>query len=105
MTVFTFALGFILAASPAAEVYGDLRVGDRYVADAAIELKCGTEVVKSKTDQAGSFRISARSMGKCTIAVTHEGQSPSVEVVLFEKPARYRLLLEKKDDNWILRRV
>ncbi len=44
-------------------------------------------------------------MGKCTIAVTHEGQSPSVEVVLFEKPARYRLLLEKKDDNWILRRV
>jgi hypothetical protein len=37
--------------------------------------------------------------------VVHDGQTASVDVVLFEKAARYRLVLEKKDDKWTLRRV
>lgn len=87
------------------EVYGDVRVGEDYVKEAAIELKCGTEVVKGKTDASGSYRLTAKGSGKCTISVTHEGQTAEVEVVVFEKPARYRLVLEKKGDNWTLRRV
>jgi len=91
--------------APFGEVFGDLRVGEEYVKEAAIELKCGTEVVKGKTDANGSFRLTAKGDGKCTISVTHDGQTPSVEVVVFAKPARYRLRLEKKGDNWTLRRV
>lgn len=100
-----FAIGALAIGAPFGEVFGDVRVGEEYVKEAAIELKCGTEVVKGKTDAAGSYRLTAKGGGKCTISVTHEGQTPTVDVVVFEKPARYRLVLEKKGDTWTLRRV
>ena len=87
------------------EVFGDLRIGDDYVKEAALELKCGDEVVKAKTDSTGSYRLAAKASGKCSISVTHEGHTASVDVVVFEKAQRYRLVLEKKGDTWILRRV
>ena len=97
--------GLLAISAPFGEVFGDLRVGEDYVKEAAVELKCGDEVVKGKTDATGSYRLTAKANGKCTITVTHEGQSPSVDVVVFDKAARYRLVLEKKDDKWTLRRV
>lgn len=98
-------LGVLGLAAPVGEVFGDLRVGEDYVKDAALELKCGEEVVKGKTDANGSYRLTAKGNGKCTISVTHDGQTPGVDVVLFDKAARYRLVLEKKGDTWTLRRV
>ena len=97
----TFALG-----EPSfGEVFGDVRVGEDYVKEAAVELKCGDEVVKGKTDASGSYRLTAKGSGKCSISVTHDGQTPSVEVVVFEKASRYRLVLEKKGETWTLKRV
>ena len=98
-------LGALGLTAPAGEVFGDLRVGDDYVKEAALELKCGEEVVKGKTDSTGSFRLTAKASGKCAISVVHDGQTASVDVVLFDKAARYRLVLEKKGDTWMLRRV
>lgn len=98
-------LGVLGLAAPVGEVYGDLRVGEEYVKEAALELKCGEEVVKGKTDANGSYRLTAKANGKCTISVTHDGQTAAVDVVLFDKAARYRLVLEKKGDTWTLRRV
>ena len=98
-------IGAIAFVASVGEVFGDVRVGDAYVKDAAVEMKCGTEVIKGKTDSTGSYRLSAKASGKCTISITHEGQSPAVDVVVFEKPTRYRLVLEKKGDTWTLRRV
>lgn len=98
-------LGVLGLAAPVGEVFGDLRVGEDYVKEAALELKCGEEVVKGKTDANGSYRLTAKANGKCTISVTHDGQTASVDVVLFDKAARYRLVLEKKGDTWTLRRV
>jgi hypothetical protein len=99
------AASILAFSAPVGEVFGDLRVGEDYVKEAALELKCGDEVVKGKTDATGSYRLTAKASGKCTITVTHDGQSPSVDVVLFDKAARYRLVLEKKDGTWTLRRV
>ena len=98
-------IGAMSLTAAAGEVFGDLRVGEGYVKEAALELKCGDEVVKGKTDSTGSYRITAKANGKCSISVTHDGQTASVDVVLFEKAARYRLVLEKKGDTWTLRRV
>ena len=95
----------IAFAASVGEVFGDVRVGEAYVKDAAIEMKCGAEVIKAKTDSTGSYRLSAKASGKCSISVTHEGQSPTVDVVVFDKATRYRLVLEKKGDTWTLRRV
>ena len=96
------ALGLM---APAGEVFGDLRVGEDYVKEASLELKCGEEVVKGKTDANGSYRLTAKANGKCSISVVHDGQTATVDVVLFDKAARYRLVLEKKGDTWTLRRV
>ena len=98
-------LGVLAAGAPAGEVFGDVRLGEQYIADAAIQLKCGDEIVKGKTDKSGSFRLAVKSGGKCVFSVTHDSQSPSIDVVVFEKPARYRIMLEKKEGTWVLRRV
>ena len=98
-------IGALATSASVGEVFGDVRVGEDYVKEAAVELKCGDEVVKGKTDASGSYRLTAKSSGKCTIGVTHDGQTPTVEVVLFDKAARYRLVLEKKGETWTLRRV
>jgi hypothetical protein len=53
----------------------------------------------------GSFRLTVQGEGKCRVGVSYEGQTPSVEVVVFEKPARYRLVLELAEGKYVLKRV
>ena len=104
-------LHFLLAATVVAapvslgEIFGDVRVGDKYVADAPVELTCAGETVKGRTDASGSFRLAGKATGKCTFSVTYEDKSASIDVVVFDKPARYRLVLESKDGAYVLKRV
>ncbi len=105
MTRLILALAAMTWTAPLGEVFGDLRLGDKYVADTPVQLTCGDEVVKGKTDQAGSFRLAAKTNGKCTFSVTYETKTVSVDVVVFDKPARYRFMLEPKDGGYVLKRV
>lgn len=102
MTVFTIlALGLLARG----EIYGDLRLGDKYVADAKLTLTCGTESAEATTDKQGSFRITVKGNGKCKLTAAYEKQTPSVDVVLFDQPARYRFVLELVDGKYVLKRV
>jgi len=94
-----------LAAPPFGGIYGDLRLGDKYLADVKVTLTCGTATAEATTDAKGSFRLTVQGEGKCQVAVSYEGQAPSVEVVVFEKPARYRLVLEQAEGKYVLKRV
>lgn len=94
-----------LAAPPLGGVYGDLRLGDRYLADVMVTLTCGEATASAKTDAKGSFRLTVKGEGKCRVTVEYDGQTPSVEVVAFEKPARYRLVLEAAGGKYTLKRV
>ena len=89
----------------AGEIFGDVRVGDTYVADAPIQLTCGADTVRGKTAADGSFRLATKSGGKCIVTITHQQANVSVEVIVFDKPARSRLMPEQKDGAWILKRV
>jgi hypothetical protein len=89
----------------AAEIFGDVRAGDQYVALAPVQLVCGADTVRSKTDSTGSFRLASKAGGKCTFSITWQKSNVSLDVVVFDKPARYRLVLEQKDGAWILKRV
>ena len=100
----------LLAASlffgaPAGSIYGDVRMGEKYLPGLTLTLTCGTESVEGKTDKEGSFRLVVTSGGRCTLGVNYEGQLAALEVVVFEKPAQYRLVLELKDQKYSLRRV
>ena len=87
------------------EIYGDLRIGDKYVADTKLTLTCGTESADATTDKQGSFRITVKGSGKCKLTAAYEKQTPSVDVVLFDQPARYRFVLELADGKYVLKRV
>lgn len=96
-----------LIATPVAggEIFGEVRAGDQYAAAAEITLVCGQDTVTAKTDSTGSFRIRAKATGKCRFSVSWKGQAPSVDVVLFERPTRYRLVISESDGKWVLKRV
>jgi hypothetical protein len=100
-------LSILLAATVLApgEIFGDVRFGETYVPDSDVKLTCGTDQVTGKTDKSGSYRLKSKSNGKCSVTVTYKGQSPSVDVVVFERPTRYRLVLEEKDGKYTLKRV
>ncbi|MCC6317270.1 MAG: hypothetical protein IT361_06205 [Gemmatimonadaceae bacterium] len=89
----------------AGEIFGDVRIGEKYVAKAPIQMACGADTVRAVTDDAGSFRLASKGSGKCVVTLTYEGKAASVDVVVFEKPARYRLILERKDGGYVLKRV
>jgi len=94
-----------LAAPPFGGIYGDLRLGDKYLVEVKVTLTCGAATAEATTDAKGSFRLTVQGEGKCRVAVSYEGQAPSVEVVVFEKPARYRLVLEQAEGKYVLKRV
>jgi hypothetical protein len=100
---------FALATAPVlmmrGEISGDLRLGDKYLADVKLTLTCGTESVEGATDKSGSFRLTVKGSGKCQLKVTYDKQAPSIDVVLFDQPARYRFLLEQQDGKYLLKRV
>lgn len=95
----------LLFGTSTGSIYGDVKLGDKYLPDLALTLTCGTESLQGKTDQAGSFRLTVKSGGRCSLGVSYEGQTASLDVVVFEKPAQYRLVLELKDGKYTLRRV
>ena len=94
-----------LAAPPLGGIYGDLRLGDQYLADVTVTLACGEATASAKTDAKGSFRLTVKGEGKCRVTVEYDGQTPSVEVVVFANPARYRLVLEQAEGKYVLKRV
>jgi hypothetical protein len=101
-SVFTLlALGLLARG----EIYGDLRLGDKYVADTRLTLTCGAESVEATTDKQGSFRLTVKGSGKCKLTAAYDKQTPSIDVVLFDQPARYRFVLELADGKYVLKRV
>jgi hypothetical protein len=91
--------------APTGEIFGDIRSGETYLADVPVVLTCGAEKVEAATDKAGSFRLKTAGSGKCTLTVTYKKQSPSVEVVVFERPTRYRFIVEESEGKLVLKRV
>ncbi len=104
--MYTMMATLSVLASPAlGEISGDLRLGDKYLAAAKVELACGDKAAAAVTDSLGTFRLAVAGTGKCTVTVTHEKQTASLGIVVFDKPSRYRLVLELKDGKYTLKRV
>lgn len=87
------------------EIFGDIRSGDEYLAEVPVKLVCGEDTTEGATDKAGSFRLKTKGSGKCTLTVTWKEQSPSIAVVVFERPTRYRFVVEEKEGKLVLKRV
>ena len=90
---------------PPGEIFGDIRQGETYLAEVPLVLTCGAEKVEGKTDKQGSFRLKTTGAGKCSLTVTWNKQSPSVDVVVFASPTRSRLIVEEVGGKLVLKRV
>jgi hypothetical protein len=95
----------ILALAPPGEIFGDIRSGETYLAEVPLLLTCGSEKVEGTTDKEGSFRLKSTATGKCKLTVTWKEQSPSVDVVVFERATRYRFVVEEAGGKLVLKRV
>jgi len=100
-----FAWLITLAPLLAGEIFGDIRAGEDFLAEVPVQLVCGETKVAGTTDKAGSFRLKTTGSGRCKLTVTWKTQSPSVDVVVFERPTRYRFMIEEHDGKFVLKRV
>jgi hypothetical protein len=105
MLAFVLALSIAAHSAVAGEIYGDVRLGEKYLPAVKLSLTCGTEKVEGTTDAAGSFRITAKGSGKCKFAVAYEKDVVDVDVVVFDKPTKYRFVLERAEGKLVLKRV
>lgn len=101
----TVLLAVLTAPIARGEIFGDIRAGDAYVADAKVQITCGAESAEGSTDKSGSFRLKVTGSGKCKFSVTHNKQTATIDVVLFEQPSRYRFVLEDAGGKPVLKRV
>jgi hypothetical protein len=103
----TFALLLALPTLAAAgEVYGKITSGGAAVGEGTeIAAKCGAKTYPAvKTDKTGSFHLVVAEAGKCTLTVTQNGLSASLEVVSYDDGAQADIVLETKDGKLTARR-
>ena len=97
----------VLSAVPAlaGEIFGTLSEGTKPVdAGVKVEISIAGKSYAGETDKFGSFRLIVKEKGKCTLTVRYKDQSPSFQLVSYDKAARYDLVLEAKDGKYSLRR-
>src|SRR5262245_562987 len=84
------------ALASAGEVFGTVKTDKGPVGEGAtIDAKCGANSFGPvKTDARGGYRIVINQTGKCTLTVTHQGKSATVDVVSFDNAAQADISLK-----------
>ena len=103
-TLFIVILGFAAQAF-GGKIYGSITEGGKPVAQGVkVEVACGSNNYAAQTDSYGAFNLFATSQGKCTLKVSYQGQTPSIEVNSYEGSVQYDLILEKQGGQYALKR-
>jgi hypothetical protein len=102
-------LGLMLACpglAMAGEIYGKITLGGSPVGEGVeVAAKCGaTGYPAVKTDKTGSYHLVVNETGKCSLAITRQGQTASVEVASYDDGAQADIVLEVKDNQLSARR-
>jgi hypothetical protein len=105
-----FVCATLLAAAAtlvsAGEILGKITADGASVGDgASVAAKCGDKQYPAvKTDKSGSYRIVIPETGKCTLSVTHKGQTATLSVASYDDAAQADIVLESKDGKLTARR-
>ena len=83
------------AVAGAGEVFGTIKGAGGPVGEGAeVTAKCGANAYgPAKTDKKGTYRLVINQTGKCTLTVTHDGKSATMDVVSFEDAAQSDVVL------------
>lgn len=94
------------SSASAGEIYGKVTVNGAAVGEGAtVAARCGTKSYPAvKTDRTGTYNLVVSETGKCTLTVTHQGRSATVDVASYEDAAQADIVLELKDGQLTARR-
>jgi len=93
------------AQAVAGNIYGSITDTGKPVAQGVkIDITCGANNHPSQTDANGSFKLFVPDKGKCTLKVTYQGQTPSIEINSYDGSVQYDLILEKQGNQYALKR-
>ena len=96
-------VGISLLGARRGEIYGTVRLGKQYLAGVPVTVTTASGTVSDTTDKFGAYRLYVKEAGKCSITVSYEKQSPSLEIVSSADEVRYRLVLEEANGKYTLR--
>jgi hypothetical protein len=83
------------ALAHAGEVFGTIKGAAGPVGEGAqVAAQCGgNQYGPVTTDKKGTYRLVIGQVGKCTLTITHEGRSATVDVVSFDDAAQADIVL------------
>src|SRR5436309_10331529 len=90
----------------AGEIYGKIVANGAPVGESAtVEMKCGGKAYPAvKTDKSGSYRVVVEEKGKCSLMVSWNKQSASLDLASYDDAVQADLVLEVKDGKLTVRR-
>lgn len=89
----------------AGEIYGKITADNASVGEGVeVVARCGTRTYPAKTDGTGSYHLVVAESGKCTLTISRDGRSATVDVVSYDEGAQADIVLEMKDGKLTARR-
>jgi hypothetical protein len=105
--VLSVCLAAAAAAASAAEIHGTISESGKPVAKGvAVKLACGDVTAAATTDEFGAYSLKTPTTptGECNLSVSYKGSTPSLKVVVYERPSRYDLEIREESGKVTLAR-
>ena len=101
-----FLLLVVPTIASAGEIFGKIIASGSPVGEnATVEMKCGKRTYPAvKTDKSGSYHVVVEETGKCTLTVSWNKQSASLELASYDDAIQADLVLEVKGGKLTVRR-
>ncbi len=105
----SFAAVVLIALSSVAEageIFGKVSFNGAAVGEGVtVAARCGEKVYPAvKTDRSGTYNLVVAETGKCTLTLTHQGKTATVDVASYDDAAQADIVLELKEGRLTARR-
>jgi hypothetical protein len=99
-------LAVLASTVEAGEIFGKVMFNGTAVGEGAtVAARCGEKTYAAvKTDRSGSYNLVVAETGKCTLTVSHQGKTATVDVASYDDAAQADIILELKDGRLVARR-
>jgi hypothetical protein len=103
--ILSVCLVAVAAAAPAAEIHGTISAGGKPAPKGvAVKLDCGAASASTATDEFGAYSLKTAEPGDCKLTLDYKGSSPSLKVVVYERPSRYDVEIREESGKLTLAR-
>ncbi len=105
----SFAAAALIALSSVAEageIFGKINLNGAAVGEGVtVAARCGEKVYPAvKTDRTGTYNLVVTETGKCTLTITRQGKTATVDVASYDDAAQADIVLELKEGRLAARR-